>query len=62
MLVASLPSTKATTYLLDAEKLGKMKDEGIILNVGRGSLIRSGEFDFLSPPRETLRPMDTAFT
>lgn len=42
LLVASLPGTTGTRYLLDAQKLGLMKDEAVFVNVGRGSLIRSG--------------------
>lgn len=42
LLVASLPGTQGTRYLLDAAKLGLMKDEAVFVNVGRGSLIKSG--------------------
>ncbi|KAK4690056.1 hypothetical protein P7C73_g53, partial [Tremellales sp. Uapishka_1] len=43
VLVACLPSTRHTRYLLDAEKLSWMKPDGIFINVGRGDLIKSEE-------------------
>lgn len=56
LLVASLPGTTHTRYLLDAEMLGGMKDEAVFVNVGRGSLIRSGAF---SPFGEEALRRDT---
>jgi phosphoglycerate dehydrogenase-like enzyme len=47
VLVCSLPSTKATQWMLDAEKLGWLKrDAPLFINVGRGDLIKSGEYKF----------------
>jgi len=44
VLVCSLPSTKSTQWMLDAEKLGWLKrDAPLFINVGRGDLIKSGE-------------------
>jgi hypothetical protein len=84
IIVASLPNTRHTTGLLDAEKLctcpcskrtsysrktAWMKPHGVLVNVGRGSLIRSGKshrvsYTALIPhrrdtesPRRARRPM-----
>jgi hypothetical protein len=85
IIVASLPNTRHTTGLLDAEKLCRclcskrtsysrntawMKPHGVLVNVGRGSLIRSGKSHPVSyttaliphrrdteSPRRARRPM-----
>lgn len=39
IVACSLPGTKETFHLFDAERIGKMKPGAILINVGRGSLI-----------------------
>ena len=34
-----LPSTPATVRMLDARRLGLMRDDAVLINVGRGDLI-----------------------
>ena len=40
-VAVSLPGTAATKNLIDKDKLSKMKDGAILLNVGRGSIVDS---------------------
>lgn len=42
MLVASLPSTPETEWLLTPELMGLLPDGSIFVNVGRGDLVKSG--------------------
>lgn len=44
VLVASLPNTPQTAGWLDEEKLGYLPPNAVFLNVGRGSLVKSGEW------------------
>lgn len=39
VVACSLPNTKQTYHLLDGKRLGKMKRDAILVNVGRGGLI-----------------------
>lgn len=39
IVACSLPGTKETFHLFDAERIGKMKKGAVLINVGRGSLI-----------------------
>ncbi|MDO4262180.1 MAG: D-2-hydroxyacid dehydrogenase [Eubacteriales bacterium] len=39
IVVGCLPFTKDTVRMLDAEMLGRMKDDALLVNVGRGNLI-----------------------
>jgi lactate dehydrogenase-like 2-hydroxyacid dehydrogenase len=55
--VASLPGTEETRYLLDAEKLGLMRPDGVFVNVGRGSLIKSGKSTSVSDLEGAVRPV-----
>lgn len=41
VLVASLPNTKNTAYLLDAEKLTLLPPHALFVNFGRGNLVKS---------------------
>jgi phosphoglycerate dehydrogenase-like enzyme len=43
ILVCSLPSTPSTTHLLTAEHLSQLRHGAIMVNIGRGDLIRSEE-------------------
>ncbi|RSH87130.1 hypothetical protein EHS25_003621 [Saitozyma podzolica] len=43
VLVAILPSTKHTTYILDRHNLALLPKGAVLINVGRGTLIRSEE-------------------
>lgn len=43
ILIASLPSTPQTHYMLTREHFAQLPEDAIFINVGRGDLAKSGE-------------------
>ncbi|RSH90408.1 hypothetical protein EHS25_001013 [Saitozyma podzolica] len=43
ILIACLPSTPKTTWMLEAKHFEQLRDGALFVNVGRGTLVRSGD-------------------